>query len=110
MEQRSSPDKPIRPIAPDEVTRHKVEEFPPEVIETSNRFIVEKVLNGEALVFQGDVVDDLVLKGLQRAQIFKRGWLNVEDMYREAGWHVEYDKPGYNESYPASFKFKAPKE
>ncbi len=33
-------------------------------------------------------------------------WLDVEDVYREAGWVVEYDKPGYCESYEATFTFK----
>lgn len=34
-------------------------------------------------------------------------WLNFEGAYRRAGWKVEFDKPGYNESYPATFKFTA---
>ncbi len=32
-------------------------------------------------------------------------WLNVEELYRAQGWTVTYDKPGYNESYPATFTF-----
>jgi len=48
----------------------------------------------------------MVKKGLNRAEIFDKGWLNVEEVYRAAGWAVEYDKPGFNESYSATFTFK----
>ena len=30
----------------------------------------------------------------------------IEPLYREKGWNVEYDKPGYNEFYKARFIFK----
>ena len=43
---------------------------------------------------------------LTKAKIFSEGYLNVEEVYREQGWVVSYDKPGYNESYDANFKFK----
>ena len=26
-------------------------------------------------------------------------------LFEEAGWNVQYDKPGYNENYDAYFKF-----
>ena len=48
--------------------------------------------------------------GLERALIFKKGWLNVEEMYREAGWQVTYDRPAYNETGYAYFYFKVPKK
>jgi hypothetical protein len=44
---------------------------------------------------------------VERGEIFHRGWLDVEDAYRAEGWTVVYDKPGYNESYAASFTFSA---
>ena len=39
----------------------------------------------------------------------KAGWLDVEGIYRKAGWDVEYDSPGYCEDYPATFKFRKKK-
>jgi hypothetical protein len=41
----------------------------------------------------------------KREDVFKNGWLNVEHLYETHGWKVEYDKPAYNEDYPATFKF-----
>jgi hypothetical protein len=54
---------------------------------------------------QKDVVNELVALGLKRNEIFKNHWLDVEEIYEEAGWQVAYDKPGYNETYEASFEF-----
>jgi len=45
-----------------------------------------------------------VLK-VDRNKIFEMGWLDVEDAYRAQGWNVVYDRPGYCESYEASFIF-----
>jgi hypothetical protein len=98
---------PVRPITPAEVADLQQELLPPEVLEVFNRCIGETALHGNAIVLQEDVVDALVRRGLERSVIFKKGWLNVEDIYRQAGWEVLYDKPGYNESYAASFTFKA---
>jgi len=105
MLRTSCPEKVVRPITPSEVAGLQKELLPPEVLESFNRFIGENLLEGYAEVRQDDVVNDLVARGINRAEIFSRGWLNVEDIYREAGWNVEYDKPGYNESYPATFMF-----
>lgn len=38
-------------------------------------------------------------------EAFSRGWFDVESSYRRVGWRVEYDKPGYNESYEGFWKF-----
>ncbi len=107
MPSENAPELPNRPIRPEEVTKVQVEQFPPEVFQVFNALIAENISNGDALVFQEDAVKRMVACGLRRALIFQKGWLNVEDAYREAGWKVEYDKPGYNESYPASFRFKS---
>jgi len=43
--------------------------------------------------------------GKTRDEVFDKGWLNIEPMYRAAGWKVVYDKPAYNESYEPTFTF-----
>lgn len=101
---------PARPVSPNELTNFQREQMPVEVIETFNEMLAENVIEGYGTVKQKEVIDRLVTKGLERALIFQRGWLNVEEIYREAGWKVEYDKPGYNESYDAYFKFTAKRE
>ena len=61
---------------------------------------------GSATVKQDDVVALMVQKGLDRQEIFDKGWLNVEDIYRKAGWRVVFDKPGFRDTYPATYEFK----
>lgn len=96
------------PIRPEEVAARKQLVMPDAVLETFNELITRDFSGGVATVRQDEVVRLLVAKGFFRVTIFGNGWLNVEDIYRKVGWQVEYDKPGYNESYGAYFKFTAP--
>lgn len=91
-----------KPITPDEVERGKY--IPPVVIEAFNELIAE----GGGRVLQKDVVARILAKAggaITSEEIFKKGWLDVEGMYREAGWNVVYDKPAYCETYDANFTF-----
>lgn len=49
------------------------------------------------------------LEPFDRNMLFDRHWLDFEDLYRQKGWKVEYDKPAYCETYPAYWKFTLPK-
>jgi hypothetical protein len=93
------------PIKPSEVAFAKVNTFPDAVWDSFNELITQNYSDGSAIVEQADVVKLMVEMGLDREDINSKGWLNVEDAYEKAGWKVEYDKPGYNESYPATFTF-----
>lgn len=94
------------PMRPDEVQDARNSLIPEEVFEVFNALIAQAWAGGQALVYQDDVVDRLVARmGISRDEAFRRGLLEVEDAYRRIGWKVEYDKPGYSESYRAYFKF-----
>jgi hypothetical protein len=101
--------EPVRPIAPEEVLGAKLENFPPEVLETVNRLIAKNIRYGSATVLQKDIVNALTEMGHSRREVYDNHWLDFEDIYRDAGWNVSYDKPGYNETYDAFFEFRAPK-
>ncbi len=93
-------------IRPEDVTGEKRELIPAIVLQSFNTLIAQN-FNGDSSRFrQDDIVEILVDGGLDRAEIFAKHWLDVEDLYREVGWNVEYDKPGYNEGYSATFTFK----
>jgi hypothetical protein len=102
------------PISPDKIGEAKGEVYPSFVFDAFNELIAQDYSNGYATVKQNDVIDRILDKqGISgemvkaaRQEIFNKGWLNVEETYRAVGWKVEYDKPGYNESYQASFKFR----
>ena len=95
------------PIDPNAVDNIKDVDLPEEVFEAFN-ILIKKHWNGNsANVIQDDVIYLLVQSmDITRAEVFKRGLLNVEHAYTKAGWKVEYDKPGYNESYEAHFIFR----
>ncbi|MEK7640643.1 MAG: hypothetical protein AAB389_01455 [Patescibacteria group bacterium] len=96
----------VQPIKPSEVVQIKKEAMPDVVLQSFNELITENFDGTSAVVKQDDVVNLLVKKGFTRDEIFKKGWLEVEDIYRVAGWTVIYDKPGYNEDYDANFEFR----
>lgn len=95
------------PLSPKDVSNAKQVTFPPEVFEAFNTLITENFNAGSARVVQKDAVAKIVsLMNLEKDDIvYEKGWLNVEDVYRKAGWKVEYDKPAYNETYNAYFVF-----
>lgn len=95
----------VRPIKPSEVAKKKKNDIPDAVFEAFNELIAKKFSDGYATVKQADAVALMEKKGLNPNEVYNNGWLNVEEVYRAAGWKVEYDKPAYNESYPATFTF-----
>lgn len=111
----------VKPITPDEVDKTKV--IPSFVIDAFNylinkRFSEKGINNGVAIVYQNEIISEIILRAADPAikvhfgpvnegRIFQEGWLNVEDMYRKAGWQVKYDRPvAYaGENYEPFFEF-----
>lgn len=94
-----------KPVTPNDVVTIKKSLIPDEAIESFNELIAENFLDGHSQFTQKKVVARMVKKGLSTNDIYNKGWLDVEDIFRKAGWKVEYDKPGYNEDYEATFSF-----
>lgn len=101
----------IKPIKPSEAISLKLVQIPDEVIEAFNELIAENFSSGYSSFKQSDVVAriDKKIKESGGKLKFNISWLDVEEIYEKNGWKVEYDKPGYNESYPATFTFKSKK-
>jgi hypothetical protein len=107
----------MKPIRPEEVIDKKRESLPHQVIEVFNEFIAER-WNGYCSSFKQKDIEKVIVKRLNIGRVtqkqytaedlYKKNWMDVEDIYRKAGWIVRYDKPGYNESYDATFEFRRP--
>lgn len=95
----------INPIKPSEVGLAKV--FPDFVISSFNTLIARHFNGCSSTVLQKDAVE---LINKESAEPFKDWWLNIEETYRSTGWKVEYDKPAYNETYDAAYKFTVGKK
>ena len=99
----------VKPIQPIEAEENRKSKIPDWVLKAFNSVIQRNLRNGTSRFLQKEVVDELILESKDEVtvdEMFKKGYLDVEDIYRDAGWKVEYDKPGYNESYSASFTFR----
>ena len=99
----------VKPIAPSDVVNAQVELFPDFVIETWNAAIAKNWSGTESRILQKDIAYELIAASptlVNRGDVFARHWLDIEGVYRTEGWAVQYDKPGYNESYDAYFVFK----
>jgi hypothetical protein len=95
------------PITPETAVAHKASRLPSEVIEVFNDLIADRFDGQSAQFRQEEAVEAIVARGVvpDRKAVFDRHWLDVEPVYRAAGWHVTYDKPGFNETYAATFTF-----
>lgn len=105
----------IKPISPTEVGAAKAVLHPIAIAVFND--LITRYWNGErAVIKQEDVVQELVKRTAPRPSsedenirarrtIFEQGYLNIEEVYRAAGWTVKYDRPGWDENYPAIFTF-----
>jgi hypothetical protein len=99
-----------RPIKPHEVVAAKKTVFPEEVFRAFNELIVENSIDGYAS-FEVEQVAKRIASYLNIGvpMVYTKGYLDVEDVYEAEGWNVDHDKPGYNESYKATFTFSQKK-
>jgi len=96
------------PIKPDDVIELRKKFIPDEVIKAFNEAIVEK-WNGKSATINQDYIVNKIKQKLEIDSgdfLFDNHYLDVEDIFRGVGWIVVYDKPGYNETYSATFEFR----
>ena len=95
-----------KPITKEEAKAAKILAIPEEVIEAFNELIIEEMnTSGIAIIKCQQAIDRILQKMPLETDVVNR-WLDVEPIFEEAGWKVEYDQPGYNESYEAYYTFK----
>lgn len=96
----------MKPITPAEVGAAKVAALPPEVFKIFNDFIAKKWDGHSARFKMKHVARALEDHFFVNFEVIKeRGYLDIEEAYRMAGWKVYYDNPGYCESYDATYEF-----
>lgn len=95
------------PIRPEEVLQlRKSAHIPPVVIEIFNKQIREVFNDGQAEVFVIEVIDELGERKFDTRKLLSRHWFGIVDLFRNAGWIVEYDWPSHNELHPARYIFR----
>lgn len=96
------------PISPDDVGAVKTKNIPEWVFDVWDKLIAA-AWDGRSSTIRQDTAKAALHAanpGDPPVSIFDTGWLDIEPSYRAVGWSVVYDKPGYNESYEASFTFR----
>ena len=95
----------VKPIAPSEVRKAKRDALPDEVIQAWNTLIAEHWDGSEAVITQTIARERLVAAtGLSKQAVAH--YLDIEEVFRAEGWSVEYDRPGYCETYDPTFTFR----
>lgn len=99
----------VKPIKPSELVAKRLEQIPESVIDCWNNIIAEKwnPTSKRSCVLQDEIIDLILQRhpDIERITVFDKHWLDIEDLYREQGWKVVYDKPHYSENYKANFTF-----
>ncbi len=99
----------VKPISPQEARANQKAGIPDFVIAAFNEMISNKIGNNKSVRIKQDDVANLALKnapeGTTYQTLIDNHWLDVEPLFTEQGWKVEYDKPGFNETYAATFTF-----
>jgi hypothetical protein len=93
-----------KPLSPQEVNKA----IPDYVIAVVNE-LIEENYRPRGFTFTSAEVKRRVLLRMDEGVPFDQRWLDFEPVFRKNGWNVEYDKPGYNESYDGFYKFSESK-
>jgi hypothetical protein len=103
--------KPLTPAAAMGVLKNDTG-FPDEVVAAWNDLLLKYLrADGVAVITQQEAVAFLVDRlWISRQAVFERHLLDVEPLYRKAGWKVEYEKAAYYEvDRDSVFTFRAPR-
>lgn len=99
----------VKPISPAEVSKAKIKLIPKEVIECFNKLIAKNFTGTESIITQDEIVRKIMdVMGCGRQVVYYSHWLDIEELYRDQGWVVTYDKPAHYESFDPRFIFKVP--
>ena len=104
----------VVPISREEALKIRKENrngIPDLVFEVVNNLLLTKPRkNNKIIISQDEILNQLTgdedCGRFNRQTILDKGWLDFEDIYREVGWRVTYDKPGFNDTYKPYFVFE----
>lgn len=110
------------PFSPQQLAQFRKETFDPIMIQAVNECLIDNYGSGQNIMLrQGDIIERYIkLYKLAHAashkdnetireDAFEKGLLDFEKFYVQRGWRVEYDKPGFNESYEPTYTFSPKK-
>ena len=108
----------MKVYTPEDVMNKRNEMIPDFVITAFNDLLTENYQEDETIMFAYIEQEDVIRKILEyskddeltREIIFKKHYLDIENLYRNNGWEVDYKKPMADEYFKAYFVFKSKKD
>ena len=101
----------VKPISPKEIKAVKDLSIPDEVISAVNTLLVQ-AWDGTRAIIKLNAIIALAItnfsisnESMTREKLFETNALDFESLFRKEGWTVIFDKPSWDESYDAYFKF-----
>lgn len=71
---------------------------PDQIIEVFNKLIIENWDGGQAIVKQKEAAERIAKRvNITSKDVYEKKYLDIEESYKQKGWRVTYNKPGYNE-------------
>ena len=92
-----------KPISPSELLTKRSREIPSEVIDIFNDLLLEKFSGGMAIIYLSTVTEKV---NKHTFPAFEMWWLDVEDIYREQGWKVDFVKQSIGDSFKSHYVFR----
>lgn len=92
-----------QPIKPSEIAKAKAAVIPEVVFEIANELIALTYCNGKARFDLSEFRERLKRSLLDN---YRKEYLDIEDIYRDAGWSVTFHKPDYTEDWAAYYEVK----
>lgn len=95
----------VKPVSPNDI---KVS-LPDFVINAVNSLISNRYRGGSFSIKREEIVKKIIEtcpRALEREEIFEKQWLDFENLYRQAGWKVNYVTPERGESFDEYFNFE----
>lgn len=102
----------IKPITPEEARNEAKSNIPEFVIIGVNNAIKSHYHKSGFTIKQKDILAEIMKVApddMTNNEIFENHWMDFEDLYKNFGWNISYDSPGYRESYDEKYEFKPKK-
>ena len=104
----------MKVYTPEDVLKKRVGTIPDYVIDAFNDLLTENYQEDETIIEQEDIIRKILEYStddeLTRETIFKKHYLDIENLYRNNGWEVDYEKPAFDELFEPFFIFKPKKK
>lgn len=99
----------MKPIKPDEILDNRENIIHPNIFVVINDMLKKKYThyNTSVDIKQNDIIKAFleITPDFKRQQIFDEHHLDFEEVYRQYGWSVKFDQPGWDENYDTRYTF-----